>query len=77
MKKYGSSEESVGGAHANIVLPLQPKYMAPNIKWKIGYLGTHWKQLTLTSTGSKVKHTSPDKIYELKVSLPPLDTQKK
>jgi len=33
------------------------------------------KQLRITSTGSKVKHTSPERIYDLKVNLPPIDSQ--
>ena len=35
------------------------------------------QQLRLTSSGSKVKHTSPERIYDLKVYLPPLKTQDK
>ena len=35
------------------------------------------QQLRLTSSGSKVKHTSPERIYDLKVYLPPVRTQKK
>jgi len=35
------------------------------------------KQFRLTSTGSKVKHTSPDRIYDLKVELPSITTQEK
>lgn len=35
------------------------------------------RQLRLTATGSKVKHTSPDRIYDLKVYLPPVAEQKK
>lgn len=38
---------------------------------------TKWirKQIRLTSTGSKVKHTSPEKIYDLDVVLPELSAQ--
>lgn len=40
---------------------------------------TSWirKQIRLTSTGSKVKHTSPEKIYDLDVELPRRPTQEK
>ena len=34
------------------------------------------KQIFLTSSGSKVRHTSPGKIRELSVALPSLDEQK-
>lgn len=35
------------------------------------------KQIQLTSTGSKVKHTAPERIYDLLACLPPLHEQKK
>ena len=40
---------------------------------------TSWirKQIRLTSTGSKVKHTSPEKLYDLDVELPDRSTQEK
>lgn len=35
------------------------------------------EQIRLTSTGSKVKHTAPDRIYDVSVSLPPKTIQEK
>jgi len=35
------------------------------------------QQLRSSSSGSKVKHTSPDRIYDVIVNLPPLPTQQK
>ncbi|NUM47472.1 MAG: restriction endonuclease subunit S [Anaerolineales bacterium] len=35
------------------------------------------QQLRRSSSGSKVKHTSPDRIYDVIVNLPPLPTQQK
>lgn len=35
------------------------------------------EKIRLTSSGSKVKHTSPERIYSIKVHLPPVDEQKK
>ena len=35
------------------------------------------KTVANTSTGTKVRHTSPKSLYKLKVKLPPLKTQKK
>lgn len=35
------------------------------------------KQIRLTSTGSKVKHTSPERIYEVKAPLPDINEQQK
>ena len=35
------------------------------------------EQIRLSSTGSKVKHTSPDRIYDVEVSLPLRTTQKR
>ncbi|WP_298772249.1 restriction endonuclease subunit S [uncultured Shewanella sp.] len=35
------------------------------------------KQIQLTSSGSKVKHTSPDRIYDVKVPLPDVTEQEK
>ena len=35
------------------------------------------EKIRLTSSGSKVKHTSPERIYELQAHLPPVDEQKK
>lgn len=35
------------------------------------------EQISLTSSGTKVKHTSPEKIYDVEVSLPDIPTQKK
>lgn len=35
------------------------------------------EQLRLTSSGSKVKHTSPERIYEVQVPLPSVDEQKR
>ncbi len=34
-------------------------------------------QLELTSSGTKVKHTSPERIYDVEVEIPGLDDQKK
>ena len=34
------------------------------------------EQIRLSSTGSKVKHTSPDRIYDVEVALPPVTIQK-
>ena len=35
------------------------------------------EQISRTSSGTKVKHTSPEKIYDVEVSLPDIPTQKK
>ncbi|CAI0973730.1 Predicted nucleotidyltransferases [Serratia entomophila] len=35
------------------------------------------EQIRLTSSGSKVKHTSPERIYDVKVPLPDVKTQQK
>lgn len=35
------------------------------------------EQIRLTSSGSKVKHTSPERIYDVKVPLPPVAEQQK
>lgn len=35
------------------------------------------EQISRTSSGTKVKHTSPEKIYDVEVSLPNIPTQKK
>ncbi len=35
------------------------------------------EQIRLTSSGSKVKHTSPERIYAIKVPLPPVEEQRK
>ncbi len=35
------------------------------------------KQIRLTSTGSKVKHTSPERIYDVKLLLPSFEEQQK
>jgi len=35
------------------------------------------EQISLTSSGSKVKHTSPERIYDVKVTLPDVAEQKK
>lgn len=35
------------------------------------------EQIRLTSSGSKVKHTSPERIYAVKVPLPPVEEQQK
>ena len=35
------------------------------------------EQMSRTSSGTKVKHTSPEKIYDVEVSLPDIPTQKK
>ena len=35
------------------------------------------EQIRLTSTGSKVKHTAPDRIYDVSVNLPPRPIQEK
>jgi len=35
------------------------------------------EQIRLSSSGSKVKHTSPDRIYDVQVKLPPLPDQQK
>ncbi|WP_263080708.1 restriction endonuclease subunit S [Endozoicomonas sp. Mp262] len=35
------------------------------------------EQLRLTSSGSKVKHTSPERIYNVQVPLPEVETQKR
>jgi type I restriction enzyme S subunit len=35
------------------------------------------EQIRLTASGSKVKHTSPDRIYAVKASLPRIDEQRK
>jgi type I restriction enzyme S subunit len=35
------------------------------------------EQIRLTSSGSKVKHTSPERIYAIKVPLPPVGEQRK
>lgn len=35
------------------------------------------EQIRLSSSGSKVKHTSPDRIYDVIVNLPSIDTQQK
>ena len=35
------------------------------------------KQIRLTSTGSKVKHTSPERIYDVELFLPPFAEQQK
>ena len=34
-------------------------------------------QIQATASGTKVRHTSPSRIYEVKVNLPPLPTQRK
>lgn len=35
------------------------------------------EQISRSSSGTKVKHTSPERIYDVKVNLPDVDTQKK
>lgn len=35
------------------------------------------KQISLSASGTKVKHTSPEKIYDVEIYLPDLETQKK
>lgn len=35
------------------------------------------KTIVATSSGSTVKHTSPSRIYDVEVELPPIDVQKK
>lgn len=42
--------------------------------FKTGYVR---KQIQLTSTGSKVKHTAPERLYDLAVLLPPPEDQSK
>ena len=57
--------------------PLNPELVDKGFLYYLFNWAGIRQQIRATCSGAKVRHTSPSRIYESKINLPPLDTQKK
>lgn len=59
------------------LIKTNPQYLLKDYVYYLFRTNTVREQIRLTSSGSKVKHTSPERIYDVKVPLPDVKTQQK
>ena len=59
------------------LITTDPKKILKDYLYHLFKTKTVREQIRLTSSGSKVKHTSPERIYEVKVPLPDVNEQQK
>ncbi|EAA6844530.1 restriction endonuclease subunit S [Salmonella enterica subsp. enterica serovar Newport] len=59
------------------LIKTNPQYLLKDYVYYLFRTNTVREQIRLTSSGSKVKHTSPERIYDVKVPLPDVKKQQK
>lgn len=59
------------------LIETNPQYLLKDYVYYLFRTNTVREQIRLTSSGSKVKHTSPERIYNVKVPLPDVKKQQK
>ncbi|HII4325789.1 TPA: restriction endonuclease subunit S [Enterobacter cloacae] len=59
------------------LIKTNPQYLLKDYVYYLFRTNTVREQIRLTSSGSKVKHTSPERIYDVKVPLPEVKEQQK
>ncbi|MGP2411149.1 restriction endonuclease subunit S [Yersinia sp. 2553 StPb PI] len=59
------------------LITTDPKYLLKDYIYHLFRTNIVREQIRLTSSGSKVKHTSPDRIYDVKVPLPSVEEQQR
>lgn len=59
------------------LITTDPKQLLKDYVYHLFKTKTVREQIRLTSSGSKVKHTSPERIYDVKVPLPDVEEQQK
>lgn len=59
------------------LIKTNPQYLLKDYVYYLFRTNTVREQIRLTSSGSKVKHTSPERIYDVKVPLPEVKEQQR